>query len=91
MALAIPGDPGEANVMETNTTYGPGRVDPSDLHPHTFVGVCDECVPAFYARSWAYLARSDAEWHNTVTGHDVSILGADGSVESLTNDGWVDR
>jgi hypothetical protein len=31
---------------------------------------------------------SDADWHNTMTGHDVSVTEDDGTNWTLTNEGW---
>lgn len=86
--------------MTNTTNHQPPTVDTFDadvLHPLSSVAVCDEpgCGIIDLARSWAHMARRDAEWHNTNTGHDVGIVtsghGSTPTVrERLTDDGWAD-
>lgn len=50
---------------------------------------CTECIMPNEGRESVRKAFSDAEWHNTGTGHDVMVVDSCGSPWELQDAGWV--
>lgn len=66
---------------------GASRVAPMTNQPNA--ARCHDGCGELDPRDSFGLATSDASWHNTMTGHDVSVTTVDGDTWRLGDDGWT--
>lgn len=60
-----------------------GKIRPTTTRPPSTQSQCELGNPDLFGQ-----AISAADWHNTMTGHNVSVAHDSGDGWDLTNDGW---